>query len=127
MQTWRYLAATAWVAVFFGACDRALKDHAVPTACVPVNPEAPVLCASPDHSSRLRYQFQSPFLGPEPWPACVGEAVRNLVWHYSQAVIWLLPHLFGYGLPPRVEQCVPAMEEKKFFYCRAGRAGAAAG
>ncbi|CAB1111281.1 unnamed protein product [Ectocarpus sp. CCAP 1310/34] len=108
MQAWRFVVTLALLVGLFGALDLSLLKtrQSRPATCVFGNPEAPVLCASPDHASRIRPQFLSPFLGPEPWlPACVGRATANIVWHYTNALyFWVVPFMLSSGLQTPVEQ-----------------------
>lgn len=111
MQTWRYIPALALLVGLFGACDLSPTTEQSITQSVFNNPEAPALCFLPDHSSRVRFQFQSSFRGPEPWrlPTCVGEAMANIVWHYTNTLFWLVPFIGAWRLPPPAEQCIPAL------------------
>ena len=87
-------------------------EQSVPAEFVSLNPEAPVLCVLPDHSTRLRLQFQSPFRGPEPWllPAFVGKPWATWCGIITHTLLWLVPFIGAWGLPPPVvEQCIPAL------------------
>lgn len=114
MLLWRYISVVLWLVVFSGACDQSWKmQQPVVTWCRRPTTEAPAaaLCVVPDYSARSKPKYQSPFVGPKPWylPAGMARAMRNMVVHYTNTVLVLVPFIGSWGLPPTVERCIPAL------------------